>query len=201
MLSISLFHWPFFTAKHKDYGSAWFSLCSTSNKHAHKYVSLHGTKYNMTLLPWLTNDSTYHVLLPAGPISRNQCALLIINNASQTTTLSLLINHYYLLGTWESYGPTAQHMRKIVQSSLDSWTTYIHNKLEASTLCKFLSYKVAYYRDSYSLYFSHFVKVTFWLQLKIGLFSQLYLTSYNFIIGKNWLVFSGVLLGIFFRVF
>ena len=57
-------------------------------------------------------------------------------------------------------------------------------------------HEVAYYREFHNFFnSSHFLMVTFLLQLKIGLFSQLYWTSCNWIIGEAWLVFSCVLLG------
>ena len=71
--------------------------------------------------------------------------------------------------------------------------------LGASTLCYSICHKVTYFL---SLNFSHIVQVSILATgKKFQEFSQLYLTSCNYIIGEEWLVVLGVHLDTFVGLF
>ena len=101
---------------------------------------------------------------------------------------------YYLLGICENYGLTAEHIHKIVQSSVYSWTMYI-NGIRRLNLVIFLLHRVVYLLF---LNFNHTVQFTILCHSwEIQEFSHLCFTSFDKIIGEIWLVVFGLLLGTF----
>ena len=98
-------------------------------------------------------------------VRRKKCCLFLRLECLNLLQLTTIYKHYPL-GTGESYGPTAQHVCKIAQSSLYRWTTYINeykrNKVlppHGNSLC----HKVAYFLFHN---FCNIMQLNVWPQLK-----------------------------------
>ena len=87
---------------------------------------------------------------------------------------------YYMLDTADSYSRTAQYIRKIVHSSLYSWTMYINKKM----LPPYVNFLATGWHITGNSTASFSISAILWrsyfsLSWKIGLFCLLYMTSNN----------------------